>query len=144
MKMKLPMLAVGMLTLGAVASVGMQAFAQTPTTTSATPTVTTSTDTKENHHAPMGGDGIISAISGTTITMAEEADEGNASYTIDASAVTNMSSIKVGDKIFVEGTINGNNVVATSISLGHPGHRNEAPEAKDANGNDIETNDGNN
>jgi hypothetical protein len=82
-------------------------------------------------HAPLGGDGNITAINDNTITMTEEANEGGASYTIDASKanVTNngaqasVSDLKVGDKIFVQGTTNGNNVTATSISLGHPGER---------------------
>jgi hypothetical protein len=96
-------------------------------------------------HRPLGGDGVVSSISGTTIVMSEESDEGGASYTIDASSATvtnngvtaQLSDIKVGDKIFVEGTVNGTNVKATSISLGHPGDKNEA--GKDANEN--ETND---
>lgn len=153
MKMKIPMLAIGMLGLGAVASIGVQAFAQSTTSSAITPTATvTSTvdtpekgdvaDTNETHkHAPMGGDGIVASINGTTIVIGEEADEGGASYTVDASKVTNLPAIKVGDKIFVQGSVNGTNVSATSISLKHEGHRNEAPEAKDANGNDVETND---
>ncbi len=77
--------------------------------------------------------------------MQEESDEAGAAYTIDASkaTVTNngasaaLSDIKVGDKIFVQGTTSGANVAATSVSLGHPGgmgHRpevNELPEAND-------------
>lgn len=147
MKMKIPMLAAGMLGLGAIASIGVQAFAQSATPTATTPvaTVTTSSNNETHKHASMGGDGIVTSINGTTIVMAEEADEGNASYTIDASKITNLPAIKVGDKIFVQGAVNGANVAATSISLGHPqgrwGHRDETPEAKDANGNDVETND---
>jgi hypothetical protein len=66
--------------------------------------------------------------------MQEEAEEGGASYTIDATSATvtnngaaaTIADIKVGDKIFVQGTTSGNDVTATSISLGHPekgGHR---------------------
>jgi hypothetical protein len=73
--------------------------------------------------------------------MAEETDEGGATYTVDASnaTVTNngvaaqLSSLKVGDKIFVKGTVNGTNVVASSVSLGHGGHgfdRQPAPQTQ--------------
>lgn len=80
-------------------------------------------------HAPLGGDGIVSSINGTTIVIAEESNEGGASYTVDASKATvtdktgataSLSGIKVGDKIFVQGPVNGTSVAATSISLGHP------------------------
>ncbi len=82
-------------------------------------------------HAPAGNDGNITAINGNTITMQEEADEGGASYAVDASnaTVTNngvastVSNLKVGDKIFVQGTVTGTNVAATEVSVGHPqGH----------------------
>jgi hypothetical protein len=61
--------------------------------------------------------------------MQEEADEGGAVYTVNASAATfskdgataTIGDIKVGDKIFVEGTVSGTNVTATSVNLGHPG-----------------------
>ncbi len=107
----------------------------TPTTTSILPIGTNpgpptqQGDMKRHGHAPLGNDGIVSSINGTSIVMVEEADEGGASYTIDASRaiITNntgagtLSDLKVGEKIFVQGTVNGTNVVATSISLGHPG-----------------------
>ena len=93
-----------------------------------TPAVTTpaTTGEKRHGHAPLGGDGNITAINGTTITMQEEADEGGAIYTIDASQATftnkgaaaTIATLKVGDKIFVKGTTSGTNVTATSISLG--------------------------
>ncbi len=78
-------------------------------------------------HAPLGHDGVVASISGTTITMTEESNEGGASYTVDASAATVMkngvassvSGIAVGDKIFVKGTVTGTNVVATKIMDGH-------------------------
>ncbi len=98
---------------------------------------------KTHGHAPLGGDGIISSINGTTVVIAEEADEGGASYTVDASGATitksgvagKLSDLKVGDKVFVQGTVNGTNVTATSISNGfHGGHKPD---------NDIETNDDN-
>ena len=117
---------------GMAATVAMQTQATTSTTTAPTPSATTSSAVNRPHrHAPLGGDGNITAISGNTVTMQEEADEGGASYTVDASnaIVTNkgstatLTNLKVGDKIFVHGTTNGTNIVATSISLGHPGHR---------------------
>jgi hypothetical protein len=90
----------------------------------------TDTGTPEVHkHAPLGGDGVVASITGSTIVVAEESDEGGASYTVDASKATvtnksgvraSLSDIKVGDKVFVQGVVNGTNVAATSISLGHP------------------------
>ena len=94
------------------------AATQSPETTEANPTATDTT--KPKGHAPLGGDGNITAINGTSITMQEETDEGGASYTVDASKVGDITKLKVGDKVFVKGTTDGTNVAATSISLGHP------------------------
>jgi len=77
-------------------------------------------------HAELGHDGNITVINGNIITMQEEADEGGASYTVDASGATitnkgataSITDLKVGDKIMVKGTVSGNNVAATSISIG--------------------------
>ena len=97
-----------------------------------------------NHgHRPLGNDGVISSISGTTITIAEEADEAGAAYTVDASKATitnnsaaaTLADLKVGDKVFVDGTVSGTSVAATSISLGHGGGH--GPRGR----NDAETND---
>jgi hypothetical protein len=161
------------LVLGSGASIAIQAFAQQNTT--ATPTVQTqnqatttpvvskdASDTNEpaetsepadsntHGHRSLGGDGVISSINGTTIVMAEEGNEGSASYTVDASSATvtnngvvaKLSDLKVGDKVFVDGAVSGMTVKATSISLGHPGENkandaNEGPETKGA----PETND---
>jgi len=129
---------------GVAATVAMQTHAQdntaaaidntiSPAQAADTTTTTNSaaTEPKTRGHAPLGGDGNITAISGTTITMQEEADEGGASYTVDASQATvtnngataDLSALKVGDKIFVQGTTSGTNVTATSISLGFGGCR---------------------
>jgi hypothetical protein len=86
-----------------------------------------STGSPAHGHAPLGGDGIVASITGTTLVIGEESNEGGASYNVDAShaTVTNngvsasISDIKVGDKIFVQGTVTGTNVAATSVSLGH-------------------------
>lgn len=91
-------------------------------------------------HAPLGGDGIVSSVNGSTVVMGEESNEGGASYTIDASKATvtnngasgSLSDIKVGAKIFVQGTTSGTNVSATSISIGHGGKHVES--ANDADG----------
>lgn len=122
--------------LGGVAgTVAFQTKAQTTTAAAATSTAQTATaangtaQTRPHGHAPLGGDGNITAINGNTITMQEEADEGGALYTVDASnatvtnngATSTLSALKIGDKIFVQGTTSGNNVVASSVSLGHPG-----------------------
>ena len=137
-------LMVGVATVASAQSVG--AVTPSPVAVSASATVPVSqgdkpesandpadTDTgaKAQHHAPLGGDGVVSSISGTTIVVAEESDEGAGTYTVDAAkaAITNngaiatLADIKVGAKIFVQGTVTGTNVAATSISLGHPHER---------------------
>ena len=86
---------------------------------------------KTHGHRPLGGDGVVLSITGTTIVVGEESDEGGAPYTVDASkaSITNndtaatLADIKVGAKIFVDGVTTGTNVSATSISLGHKGER---------------------
>jgi hypothetical protein len=98
------------------------------------------TSAKTHGHAPLGGDGVVASINGTTIVVGEESDEGGASYTIDASkaTVTNnnvaatLADVKVGAKIFVQGTTSGTNVSATSISIGHRGEK--VNEANDTDG----------
>jgi hypothetical protein len=149
------------LLVGSVGSIAFQTFAAqqtavvTPALTAQTPTPATSTtpdpvDAPGTHgHRPLGGDGVISSISGTTIVMAEEGDEGAASYTVDASKATitnngvaaTLSDLKAGDKVFVDGPVSGTTVVATTISLGHPGNKgNDASEGPDQGG-APETND---
>ncbi len=110
----------GLLT-GAAVTVGIQTFAQTNSTNSSSQSSSQTPSDHPHGHAPLGNDGNITAINGTTITMQEEADEGGASYTVDASKVTLPAGLKVGDKIFVEGTVSGNTVTATTVSVGHPG-----------------------
>src|SRR5581483_12201451 len=139
---KVSLLAGGMMLVGLVAGVATMASAQSATTTNTPASVTSPANTAQNavdtpessndpadsttgsqtpHHAPLGGDGVVSSISGTTIVMGEESDEGGASYTVDASkaTVTNngaaatLADIKVGDKIFVQGTVSGTSVSAT-------------------------------
>lgn len=127
--------------VGLIAGIAGIAAAQSATSTSAptTTSVNQTVDTPEpgdvadapktHGHAPLGGDGVVSSVTGTTIVMGEEADEGGASYNIDASKATitvngaagTLADVKVGQKIFVQGTTNGTNVVATSVSVGHPG-----------------------
>lgn len=150
LKNKLPtsLLVGGMALVGLAAGVATMASAQTSTTTVAPATTSVATqavDTPEpgdvadansttHGHAPLGGDGVVSSINGSTIVMAEESDEGGASYTVDASkaTVTNngaagtLADLKVGQKVFVQGTPNGLNVAATSISIGHGGHMDKA------------------
>jgi hypothetical protein len=143
----------GMALVGLVVGIATMAGAQSVTTPPVTPiasTVTTqqAVDTPEpgdvpdspmtkHGHAPQGGDGVVSSI-----VMSEESNENGVSYTIDASnaTVTNngvagtLSDVKVGAKIFVQGTTTGTNVVATSISIGH-GHKGEGIEkANDTDG----------
>jgi hypothetical protein len=151
-KMSKYLLVGGMSVVGLVAGIAGMAGAQvaTTTTTPASTTVAkTAVDTPEpgdvadvpgvaektHGHAPLGGDGVVSSITGTTIVVGEESDEGGASYTVDASKATfsnngvagTISDIKVGEKIFVQGTTNGTNVTATSVSVGgHGGHMEKA------------------
>lgn len=146
-KLSASLLVGGMALTGLVAGIATMASAQSVTApTPATTTVSTQTqtiDTPEkgdmpdvttgstHGHAPIGGDGVISSITGTTILMGEESDEGGASYTIDASkaVVTNngtagsLTDLKVGQKIFVQGSTSGTNVSATSISVGRHGEK---------------------
>jgi hypothetical protein len=116
---------------GAFALAGAQsaAAADTSTTTANAAAGPAPTAMHPHGHAPLGGDGIVASISGTTLTMTEESDEGGATYTVDASSATvskdgasaSLSSIAVGDKIFVKGTVSGTSVVATTINDGHGG-----------------------
>lgn len=154
----------GMMLTGLVAGIGFAAHAQTaqPVQSTSSPAVqavsasaSTSVDTPESpsdpadndanetrHHAPLGGDGVVSSVNGSMIVVSEEADEGEASYTVDASKASfvgkngtalTLADIKVGSKVFVEGTVNGTNVAATSIFLGHP-HEGHDQETNDDNG----------
>ncbi len=140
--------------VGLIAGIATMASAQSTTTTANTSTVVTQssgtvpsvtapvdkpesandpadTDTGAtvHKHAPLGGDGVVSSVTGTTIVMVEESDEGAASYTVDASKATitnngaaaNIADIKGGDKIFVQGPVRATTVVATSVSLGPGG-----------------------
>jgi hypothetical protein len=141
--------ALGLLGAGAIGGTALMASAQSATTAPAVITTSTNTGasssvdtpestndpadtdtgTKTHGHAPLGGDGVVSSISGTSIVIGEESGEGGAPYTVDASKaiVTNngraatLADIKVGDKIFVQGAVSGTSVSATSVSLGHPG-----------------------
>ena len=129
------------LVAGFATMAGAQSTATTAPATSTTVTATQTVDTPEKgdtpdatgtetrKHAPLGGDGVVSSINGTTIVVGEESDEGGASYTVDASKATftnngasaSITDIKVGEKIFVQGTTSGTNVSATSVSIGHKG-----------------------
>src|SRR5438105_601420 len=81
----------GLVIAGAAGTIAMQTHAQTAASATtnqnnASTGNTAATDQpKTRGHAPLGNDGNVTAISGTTITMQEEADEGGASYTVDAS-----------------------------------------------------------
>lgn len=146
--------------VGLLAGAASMAGAQVATTSAPNTVVTSSTSTSvdkpespndpadtdkgtETHgYRPLGGDGIIASINGSTIVVGEEADEGNASYTVDASKATisgkngvavALTDLKIGDKIFVAGSVSGTNVTATSISLGHPHEKNDT-ETNDDNG----------
>jgi hypothetical protein len=85
---------------------------------------------KEGVRSPrfLGVFGTVTAINGTTITLSgkQNGPQGTTtlSYVVDASNtkvyknknnVILVSDIKMGDRLFVEGTINGTTVIATSI-----------------------------
>lgn len=65
--------------------------------------------------------GTVSTVSGTTLTVATA--QGGISYSVDASAATvrkgaatsSVSSISVGDRVVVQGSVNGTSVTASSI-----------------------------
>lgn len=70
--------------------------------------------------------GAITAINGSTITVSGMSKTGTTTYTVDASSATvtkagatsTVSSLAVGDKIAVQGTVTGTSVVATEIMDG--------------------------
>ncbi len=148
-KFGVPLLAAVMVAgigMGAFALAGAQtASAADAATTSAVSMSTTGTAPHlgSHGHAPIGQDGIVANISGTTIAMTEEADEGGTTYTVDASNATvtkdgtasTLSNIAVGDKIFVKGVATGTTVVASNVDDGRAphmgGHRDINPDNTD-------------
>jgi len=102
-------------------------------TTTGTNVVATSVSTGTMPNKGMeGGDwkgkgvaGTVTAVSGTNITLK---DKANTVYTVDATnakvmkngATGTVSSVAVGDTIFVGGTVTGTSVVATTVMDGIP------------------------
>ena len=83
-------------------------------------------------HAP-GVAGTVAAVNGTTLTVTSKGfghgqNATTTTYTVDASTATVMkngtssqlSAVNVGDMVFVQGTVSGSNVAATSIRDGMP------------------------
>src|SRR5512146_566500 len=70
--------------------------------------------------------GKVTAVNGTTLTVSDTRTD--TSYTVDASGATvmkngsasSLSSVAVGDTVFVQGTVSGTNVTATTIRDGVP------------------------
>jgi hypothetical protein len=64
--------------------------------------------------------GAVASISGTTLTVT---NKSNVTYSVDASSATiekgnatsSISNVAVGDNVVVQGTVNGNSVVASSV-----------------------------
>lgn len=119
-----------LLALAAFAAIGGGAgLAAVASAQTASPTTGSSTAMQSARHAETGHDGTITSISGSTITMQEEADEGGATYTVNAGSATvvkggaasTLSSLTVGDKIFVDGTVSGTSVTATKVTSGMRG-----------------------
>ncbi len=135
-KIPIPLFVAALIAGAGVGITGLVSAQTTTTATSVTPATTTNTNAppgrelgrRGHKHAPLGRDGIVTSVTGTTIVMSEEANEGGASYTIDASAalftkngvVATLADIKVGDKIFIDGSTSGSTVVASKISVGRP------------------------
>ncbi|MFZ1019601.1 MAG: DUF5666 domain-containing protein, partial [Minisyncoccia bacterium] len=82
--------------------------------------------TPMNQISPISGNGqpvvagTVSGINGSSLTIT---NKSNASYTIDTSSAKivqgqntiTISGITTGDMVFVQGTVNGNSIVATSV-----------------------------
>lgn len=111
----IPLLAGAMLAGGALAGYASFASAQADATTSA--------ENRQKMHMPHVN-GTITAISGATITITENANRGGGSYTIDASgaaftkagATATISDFAVGENVWAIGTVSGDSVVATKVS----------------------------
>ncbi len=83
-------------------------------------------ENRKNDPKPIGSGepviaGVVGAVSSTTITVNTNA---STTYTVDATnakiitkknASSTLSSISVGDKVVVQGTVSGSNIVATNI-----------------------------
>lgn len=119
----IPLMAMLILAGGAIAGYASLAGAETTNTT-----ITNRWSGRSPHVC-----GTITAISGSTITIT---GMDNQTYIIDATNATfvekgeasTLSSLAVGDKISVEGTLNGTNISATKVSdcpmgLGGPGRQ---------------------
>jgi len=65
--------------------------------------------------------GSVTVVNGSTLTIATA--QGNVTYTVDASSATvnksnatsSVSAIAVGDKVVVQGTVNGTSVTASTV-----------------------------
>ena len=85
-----------------------------------------SNGTTGNQSSPITGNGqpviagAVTSISGSTLMIT---NKSNVSYTVDATnakivegqSVISISSIIIGDNVIVQGTVNGNSVVASSV-----------------------------
>jgi hypothetical protein len=112
----IPMLGIALLGGAGAGAIGF-AHAQ-----SATVAAETTSHAKQNNR---GVAGTVSAVSGSTITLA---DKDGKTYTIDALAATvekmqtsAVGDIKAGDTLMVQGTVNGSSVTANHIMNGKLG-----------------------
>ncbi len=133
--------AIALATVGSLAT-AVPAFADTVT---ATPTAQISTSSNAGWNGQARGMngpgrkmgmmkpavfGTVSAVSGTTLTVAGKQGFGttatNVTYSVDASKATvtknnassTLSAVAVGDTVFVQGTVTGTSVSATTIRDG--------------------------
>ena len=118
---------------GAAASYVNLAFAETTASSTGPPAGHTQTHNKRHSTGKPKQhelNGVVTALSGTTTITIQKTGKGGVLYTIDASGAAVMkdgvasplSSVIIGDKIFVKGTVNGTNITATVITDGHAKH----------------------
>lgn len=95
-------------------------------------------DDKKGTTTPMQGNGMpvvagkVTAVSGSTVTIT---NSSNVAYTIDAANAKVMiknktgtiSDVQVGDTVMAQGTVNGTNVVATTLLDGSNKNGNGKP-----------------
>ena len=98
------------------------------TTTQTTTTTPPVTQGSQGLRAYNGVFGTVSAISGTTLTVTSNAQNGGTAttYIVDASSATvtkagatsTLSAIAVGDTVMIQGTVSGTSITATTINDG--------------------------
>jgi len=81
-----------------------------------------------NHSGRGGVIGIVSSVSGSSITLISKDRQATSTFAVDATnatvtkagATSSLSAIQTGDTLLVRGSVTGTNVVATKIIDGLP------------------------